>query len=184
MKIRESGMPTEEVWTQFFDPPTIFEKLGLTSKIQAVADFGAGYGTFTKEIAKYADIVYALDIEMEMISKLAEQCAILPNIRPQCIDFMNDSGLEDNSLDLVLLFNILHTENMDRLFQEVSRVLKRNGKVAVIHWNYDSTTPRGPPMEIRKMPEEISEFFHAKGMETFKTVNLPPYHFGFVFTWA
>jgi hypothetical protein len=47
MKIRESGMPQEEEWTNFFTPAKILKMLGLDGSIVDVADFGCGYGTFT-----------------------------------------------------------------------------------------------------------------------------------------
>jgi hypothetical protein len=45
MKIRESGMPKEELWSEYFDPKKVLELLGVNSKIVNVADFGCGYGT-------------------------------------------------------------------------------------------------------------------------------------------
>ncbi|UGV41455.1 hypothetical protein J7W08_03930 [Methanococcoides orientis] len=47
MKIRESGMPDEDVWKGFFEPDQILKKLGLNNKVVDAADFGCGYGTFT-----------------------------------------------------------------------------------------------------------------------------------------
>jgi len=37
------------------------------------------------------------------------------------------------------------------------RILKIGGKAGLIHWNYDSTTPRGPSMDIRPKPIEMKE---------------------------
>ena len=47
MKIRESGMPKEEEWIQFFDPSQALNQLGLNADVIDVADLGCGYGTFT-----------------------------------------------------------------------------------------------------------------------------------------
>jgi ubiquinone/menaquinone biosynthesis C-methylase UbiE len=81
-----------------------------------------------------------------------------------------------------MLFNILHVEAPIRLLRESMRILKPGGKVAIIHWNYDSTTPRGPAMDIRPRPEQCLAWaeqagFHLKppGIQ-----NLPPYHYGMV----
>ena len=69
MKIRESGMPDEDVWKDFFEPDKILKKLGLDNKVVDAADFGCGYGTFTIPAAKAIDgKVYAIDIEPEMIT--------------------------------------------------------------------------------------------------------------------
>jgi hypothetical protein len=38
-------------------------------------------------------------------------------------------------------------------FFDPNTILAGGGHVAVIHWNYDPQTPRGPPMAIRPRPE-------------------------------
>jgi hypothetical protein len=38
LKIRESGMPTEDEWTQFFDPEQVLSLLGVNHSIVDVAD--------------------------------------------------------------------------------------------------------------------------------------------------
>ncbi len=42
MKIRESGMPDEQTWEQFFDPHAILSKLGLNATCSDVVEFGCG----------------------------------------------------------------------------------------------------------------------------------------------
>ena len=39
MKVHESGMPSEEIWKEFFDVGAILEKLGLTSACWDVVEF-------------------------------------------------------------------------------------------------------------------------------------------------
>ena len=51
-------------------------------------------------------------------------------------------------------FNILHLEKPEVLLKEAKRILTKNGKVGIIHWNYGSKTPRGPSMDIRPNPEQ------------------------------
>lgn len=64
-------------------------------------------------------------------------------------DFISDvSGLCDSSIDFVLLFNILHLEKPAQLLKEAYRILKKGGKVGIIYWNYDPTTPRGPLINL------------------------------------
>ena len=52
MKTRESGMPEEEMWREFFDPEAILQLLKLTSACRDVVEFGCGYGTFTIPAAR------------------------------------------------------------------------------------------------------------------------------------
>ncbi len=64
------------------------------------------------------------------------------------------SGLKDQSVNYAMLFNILHAEKPEGLLKEAYRILIPEGKLGVIHWNYDSKTPQGPLMAIRPRPEQ------------------------------
>jgi hypothetical protein len=97
-------------------------------------------------------------------------------------DFISQgSGLGDTSVDYVFLFNILHVEKPKSLLSESCRILKNGGKVGIIHWNYDPTTPRGPPMAIRPRPEQCRSWAESVGFVYEQQFDLKPYHYGFVF---
>jgi len=184
MKIRESGMPPKEMWETFFNPPSILTTLGFTRETKNVAEFGCGYGTFTIPAArKIQGWVYAIDVDPEMIS-ITRREAIkrgLNNVEASQRDFMGEgSGLEDESVDYAMLFNILHLENPVALLREANRILKENGKVGIIHWNYDSKTPRGPSLDIRPKPEDCIQWAQEAGFSQPQRYDLKPYHYGIV----
>jgi len=187
MKVRDSGMPEEEMWSGFFDPAEVLSVFGLDRGVQDLVEFGCGYGTFTLAAAGIAaGTVYALDIEPEMVDVVRQKCdeAGIDNVRAEVRDIVAQGiGLAENSMDVALLFNILHHEEPVALMKEALRVLKPNGMLAVIHWNYDPTTPRGPAMEIRPRPEQCIEWGKEAGFR-FNEQNrydLPPYHYGLLF---
>jgi len=187
MKVRDSGMPEEEMWTGFFEPSKVLSIFGLDRGVQDLVEFGCGYGTFTLAAAGIAaGTVYALDIEPEMVDVVRQKCdeAGIDNVRAEVRDIVAQGiGLAENSMDVALLFNILHHEEPVALMKEALRVLKPNGMLAVIHWNYDPTTPRGPAMEIRPRPEQCIEWGKEAGFR-FNEQNrydLPPYHYGLLF---
>jgi ubiquinone/menaquinone biosynthesis C-methylase UbiE len=185
MKVRESDIPAEEVWEGFFDPFEILSTLGIDSTVADVAEFGCGYGTFTIPAATLVSgSIYAIDIESEMINTVKEraQRSGLTDIVLMLRDFIADgSGLADVSVDYVMLFNILHDERPERMLNESYRILRPNGKVGIIHWNYDSSTPRGPPIDIRPKPEQCYEWALKAGFTYVSNHDLTPYHYGFVF---
>ena len=167
MKGRESGMPEKEMWEQFFNPGKILMIMQVDKGVKDVAEFGCGYGTFTISAAKMVQgTVYAIDIEKEMISaakKDAEKEG-LKNVKPILRDFMaKGTGLEDESVDYVMLFNILHIEHPEILLRESYRILSPQGKLGILHWNYDLTTPRGPSMDIRLKPEQCIQWAKSIG---------------------
>lgn len=183
MKIREGGMPPEDMWKSYYDPEHILNELGLTRDCKDVVDFGCGYGTFAIPAAQIVTgTVYAFDIEAELIMECENKAkkAGVRNVICQDRDFIsNGTGLPPTVADFAMLFNILHAENPLALLQEANRVLVPGGKAGVIHWNHDSTTPRGPSMEIRPRPEQCQEWMEATGFELIRPyIDLPPYHYG------
>ncbi len=184
MKIRESGMPERDTWEKFFDPTTILVTLGLNNQINDVAEFGCGYGTFTIPAAKIIKgKVYALDIDPDMIqlTNEAAQNQRLSNVEAIQRDFIAEgSGLPDESVDYVMLFNILHLEKPTVLLSEAKRILKAGGKLGIIHWNCDPKTPRGPSMDIRPKPEQCIAWAKEAGFSKLKQYDLKPYHYGIV----
>jgi ubiquinone/menaquinone biosynthesis C-methylase UbiE len=186
MKIRESGMPKRDMWDKFFSPAKILATLGLNNQTVDVAEFGCGYGTFTIPTAKaIKGKVYALDIELEMIRITNEEVKKngLNNVQAILRDFMAEgSGLPDESINYVMLFNILHLEKPMILINEAKRILRSGGKLGIIHWNYDPTTPRGPSMDIRPKPEQCIQWAASAGFRDPVQSDLKPYHYGIVLT--
>ena len=184
MKTRESGMPEESMWTEFFDAEAVLRKLGLTSSCGDVVDFGCGYGTFTIPAARMiSGTVHALDIEADMVQATAAKAqeAGLKNVKTLLRDFVADgTGLPAVSVDYAMLFNILHAECPEVLLGEALRVLRPGGLLAITHWNHDPTTPRGPSMEIRPHPEQCREWAELAGFSLLAPgiIDLPPYHYG------
>jgi len=187
MKVRDSGMPDEEMWAGFFNPASVLRIFDLDRGVQDLVEFGCGYGTFTLAAAGIAaGTVHALDIESEMVTGVQQKCreAGIANVEATVRDFVAEgTGLADNSMDAALLFNILHHEEPVTLMKEALRVLKPNGVLAVMHWNYDPTTPRGPALEIRPRPEQCIAWGREAGFSFNERdrYDLPPYHYGLLF---
>ena len=185
MKARDSGMPEEQMWASFFDAPRMLAALGFTGIKGNVADFGCGYGTFTIAAASLTiATVFAFDIEREMIVATAHKARSLDlhNVCAVHRDVIElGSGLADATLAYAMLFNILHAEQPLVLLREVFRTLAPGGKIAVVHWIYDSSTPRGPDLSIRPRPEHCRDWLKESGFELdIPLVSLPPYHYGIV----
>jgi ubiquinone/menaquinone biosynthesis C-methylase UbiE len=185
MKVRDSGMPDEAMWAQFFDARQILAELDFTAVEADVVDFGCGYGTFALAAARLTSgTVYAFDIDAAMIETTAAKAASfgVDNVKAIERDFVaQGTGLPDASTDYAMLFNILHAEDPVALLREALRVLRPGGKVAVIHWTHDATTPRGPELSIRPRPEQCRAWVRQAGFELLMPhIALPPHHYGLV----
>ena len=176
-------MPAEDWWSSFFDPDLILRELGLEPSCQVAVDMGSGYGTFAIPAARQIrGVVYALDFDPQMVAacEARARAAGLQNVICRQCDFVaGGTGLAGGSAGFVMLFNILHAENPVGLLREAYRILAPGGKVGVIHWNYDPTTPRGPSMDIRPRPEQCQDWMRSAGFRLVKPrVDFPPYHYG------
>ncbi len=183
MKTRESDMPDEEAWESFFDLDRIFTALRVDRTVRDAVDFGCGYGTFAVPAAKrISGTIHCLDIEPAMIEECGRRAREMGcgNVKTHLRDFVGQgSGLPPDSVDLAMLFNIMHAEDPLALLGEARRILRPGGRVAVIHWNYDPATPRGPSMGIRPRPSECRLWIEQAGFSIEGgTIDLPPYHYG------
>ncbi len=183
MKVRESGMPDPDRWNTFFDPASLLDAMGLNDSVGDAVDLGCGYGTFSIPAARrIRGTLYGFDLDPAMIAASERYAAQeqVHNINLCLRDFVAEgTGLAVASVDYVMLFNILHAEDPQRLLREAIRILGPGGTVGVIHWNYDPQTPRGPPMSMRPKPEAICRWMEETGFAILNPqLDLPPYHYG------
>lgn len=184
MKIRDSGMPEKYIWENFFNPCEALRIMGFDKDVSNAVEFGCGYGTFTLPAAKMiSGKLFSFDIEPEMVEATKSEAAQggIRNLEVSVRDFVADgTGLRSESVDYAMLFNILHLEDPVSLLLEANRILKKGGRVGIVHWNYDPSTPRGPSMDIRPKPEYCIEWAKKAGFSDPKRFNLKPYHYGII----
>jgi ubiquinone/menaquinone biosynthesis C-methylase UbiE len=114
---------------------TLFPQMGI-EKGKIVVDFGCGPGAFTIPIARAVGkegIVYAIDKNEKYLSDLKEMAESegLENIK---IIMSQDEGeipLPSNLADVFLLFDVLHHLDWRKIFSEVKRITKPDGKICV-----------------------------------------------------
>jgi ubiquinone/menaquinone biosynthesis C-methylase UbiE len=115
----------------FFSPRlNILKEVGIKPGFN-VLDFGCGPGSYIIPLVKLvgeSGKIYALDIHPLAIQKvkdiaLKKQLTNVETIRSDC-----QTGLPDNSLDVVLLYDAFHHLNdPDVVLKELHRVLKPGG---------------------------------------------------------
>ena len=161
----------------------LVELMGGT--ITMTSELGAGTSlTFTLPTARVVPgIVHAFDIEAPMVKTTMRKAASagLSNVEAQVRDFVTaGTGLPDASIDYAMLFNILHCEQPHRLLGEAWRILRSGGLLAMMHWNDDASTPRGPSMDIRPQPQQCLQWAQRAGFQLQgpARIDLPPYHYG------
>ncbi len=132
--------------TGFLNPNEVLNQLEIKEGMVA-ADFGSGSGGWAIPLAKRLKNgkVYALDVQEEMLSALRGKAEIenIFNIETKKADVGENTGLKPDSLDLVLLTNLLfQNENKEKIILEAGRTLKPGGQILVVDWLEGS--PLGP----------------------------------------
>ena len=178
-------MPAEDMWASFFNIDLILSELHINSEVNDLVEVGCVYGTFTIPSAKnISGNLYAFDIKEVMLDIVTQKLKneSIGNVFLECWDvIIQTTGLADNSFDYVMLFNILHHESPTDFMNEAFRILKPNGKVGILHWRSDISTPRGPDLSIRPKPEQILHWIdRLKFNIDREPVIIEPYHFGLI----
>ena len=180
-------MPEEDWWTSFFDVDTVLDRLGVRDLTGDVVDLGCGYGAFTVAAAASRTCWHgprAWIVEPAMVITTLEKVERLglDNVSVRQCDVLADgTGLRAASCAYVMAFNILHGAEPEALLEEAWRILAPGGRLGIIHWNPDPTTPRGPDLAIRPRPEQCQNWLQEAGFVLAAPhLHLPPYHYGVV----
>ena len=122
MKVRDSGMPEETMWSKFFDAEKILQQMEITNDLNSVVDLGSGFGTFSIPVSQMIKgKIDAFDIDPDMILQLQTKIDQLDikNINLHLKDFIAEGiPLPDNSVDYVMLFNLLHHDKPHQILNE------------------------------------------------------------------
>ena len=119
----------------FRPPQKVLSEVGMIKPGTHVLDYGCGPGNYTiaaAELVGPSGKVYAVDIHPMAIHKVQNK-ANKKGLNVQTILTDYDTQLPDSSVDVVLLFYVLHDfKNPDAIIKELSRVLKPMGVLLVI----------------------------------------------------
>lgn len=123
----------------FVSPVQIIESLSLR-KGDTVADFGCGSGAYVFAASKIVSDrgrVYAIDTHRDILEKInreADKMNII-NIDTLLTDIEDKVQIESLSCDVVILSNVLsEINNVDKVLEEVKRILKPDGYLLVVDW--------------------------------------------------
>lgn len=128
---------------------------------QTVLDAGCGNGYMAKifsELVGESGKVYALDCDSHLINTLKTEVEG-SNIEALTGDICKKNILEDNSTDLVYLSTVFHIFSGSQIVwfeQEVNRILRPHGKLAILNIIKEETS-FGPPVSMRSSPGELRE---------------------------
>ena len=161
------------------DSKKLFAEMEL-KKGMSFLDVACGYGYYSIAASKYVSetgTVYAVDLWNDGIEHLSNHSKEhkINNIQPILADARKMIPLKSSCVNISLLSTVLHDfmleKTEDGVLKEIHRVLKPNGKFAVVEYKKISSK-RGPPMGIRIAPEQVKQKVAPYGFEFLKTVEI------------
>jgi ubiquinone/menaquinone biosynthesis C-methylase UbiE len=161
------------------DPALVFGALGLKPG-DVFFDLGCGPGDYVlaaADIVGFRGAVYGMDKWDEVLRAMMAEAALrgIVNICPLLGDMRRGLPLRDESVDVCLMATVLHVLNLKRdgarIFGEVRRVLKSQGRLAVISFKKEDR-PWGPPIEQRQAPEEVVAALAPQGFRRTSLLDL------------
>ena len=145
-----------------------------------VADIGAGTGFFTFPVAARVPqgMVFAVDIQPEMLA-LMEQRKALENVSnvETVLGEVNDPKLPDNEIDLAFIVDAYHEFSFPReMGEHLKASLKPGGQLVLVE--YRAEDPLVPIKRLHKMSEvQVKQEMAAIGLDWVRTESyLPQQH--------
>ena len=161
----------------------VLERIGIR-RGQTVLDFGCGSGTYTIPAAKIVGErgrVYALDKDKEALDALMQrgESAGLKNIERIKTSGEIKIGLTDESVDVVLMFDVFHSYyfpqagDRRRLLSEIYRIMKPTAFVSVWPKHMESETEDEVEKANFRLEKELSEMLihDNRNLEKGKVLN-------------
>ena len=157
----------------FLDSDEIIQELNLKGD-ETFMDAGCGDGHNAIKILEdynHTGLVYAVDIydaSIEDMNKYKAENNVenLINIEADITEGI--PGVDDESIDVVLMVNVFHgfkaSRKLDEAVEELARIVKKDGKIAIMDYKpWD--VPKGPPTQYRSSPEDLEKLFNSHGLK-------------------
>ena len=170
------------------DVETFYKELDLRTGI-VFLDLACGRGAYclkTSEFIGPTGTLYAVDLWEDGITELKAQAAEKNalNIKALIGDAGRQVPVDDQVVDVCLMATVLHDFVEDhiseKVLQEVIRVLKTNGMLAIVEFKKIDGPP-GPPLHVRLAPEEVTDMLSPYGLRKERFKDVGPYNYLMLF---
>lgn len=140
---------------------SVDELLALFDPTGEVADLGSGTGFYTDDVAPYADIVHAVDVQSEMHEVYREKGA------PDNVRFVTaeiaDLPFAADALDGAVSTMTYHEFASEVALAELARVVQPDGLVGIADWSAEGEGTNGPPRSERFDAADATAAFEDAG---------------------
>jgi ubiquinone/menaquinone biosynthesis C-methylase UbiE len=118
----------------------MLRKVAEQKELGRTLELACGGGTYSRVLAKEAELLYATDLSDEMLAVARAKLQSLPNVRLEKADCFH-LAYEDNSFDTVFMANLLHIiPGPENAVAEAKRVLRKNGRMIAVSFTLEGMT--------------------------------------------
>jgi SAM-dependent methyltransferase len=150
-------------------PPELFNYLGNVAPSRALAwDCGTGNGQAAVGLASVFDRVIATDASEKQIANAQSRKLVDYRVAPA-----ENSGIESETLDLIMVAQALHWFDLGRFYAEARRVLKPDGILAASAYNLLRVEPVIDEVVNRYYYEVVGPFWPAERKLVEQFADLP-----------
>jgi len=154
----------------------------------SVADFGSGSGAYILLMAEALSgtgHAYAIDVQKDLLRRTFNEARKrnLATVKVLWGDLERPGGskLTDNSIDLVLISNLLfQVEEKAAVIAEAFRILRRGGRLAIIDWT-DSFGGLGPDKRSVVSKDASYRLAENSGFVFLNEFQAGAHHYGIIF---
>ncbi len=171
---------------KFLNPPEIIAEAGI-KRGDSVADFGCAAGYFSLPAAAAVGDdghVVAIDILPQALETVESKARLagyhIVETRCANVEKAGGSGLDDESMDWVILKNVLFMSDDDTaMLREAFRVMRNGGHALIVEWN-DTYYGIGPKESDRIVYDVMRESLERVGFIFERDISVGDYHYGII----
>ena len=150
-------------------PQELFAYLGIIAPSRQLAwDCGTGNGQAAVELASGFDRVIATDASEKQIANAQLHEHVEYRVAPA-----ENSGIESETIDLIMVAQALHWFDLDRFYAEARRVLKPDGVLAASAYNLLRIEPAIDEIANRYYYEVVGPFWPPERQLVERFADLP-----------
>ncbi|TYT61243.1 class I SAM-dependent methyltransferase [Natrialba swarupiae] len=145
---------------RFCSREELLEMLDLESDF-VVADLGSGTGFYSREVAPFAETLYAVDVQEEM-HEYHREVGLLENVELVTAG-VDSMPFDDDELDGAFSTMTHHEYATDETMAELVRVVRPGGRLVTVDWSASGAGDEGPPMDERFGPDDVASQLEEAG---------------------
>ncbi|HEX3660357.1 MAG TPA: methyltransferase domain-containing protein [Acidobacteriaceae bacterium] len=147
---------------------------------ERVVDIGAGTGYFALPMAEAVGSggrVVAVDVAPQMLQRLESRRAEAGVGNVQCVEGeASSTGLPSGCADVVFMANVWHEfDDHAAVLKESRRLLKPEGRLALLDWRPDAEPDHGPPVAHRIAASAAKASLQEAGLAVHDAGNVGRY---------